>query len=232
MPWKVINQMNARTEFVLRSMRQDCDFCAVCWEFRISRKTEYKWKERFLRDGMSGLSERSRRPESSPNKLDEDQVCRIVRLKQAHPHWGPRKLREVFARQFSAELVPSESSFKRVLDQAGLVEHRRHRKSQEAGTRLTQPIAAERPNHVWTVDFKGWWYTLDRNRFEPLTIRDDYSRFILCARARAWARTDVVREQFQRVFEQNGLPEIIRSDNGAPFAAESSPLGLTRLSAW
>ena len=93
MPWKVINPMDAKTEFVLRAMRQDSDFCALCREFGISRKTGYKWKERFLRDGMSGLNERSRRPESSPNQLDEDQVCRIVRLKQAHPHWGPRKLR-------------------------------------------------------------------------------------------------------------------------------------------
>jgi transposase InsO family protein len=232
MPWKVISPMDAKTEFVLRAMRQDSDFSALCQEFGISRKTGYKWKERFLRDGMCGLYDRSRRPESSPNQLDEDQVCRIVRLKQSHPHWGPRKLREVFARQFSAELVPSESTFKRVLDKAGLVEHRRQRKSQEAGTRLTQPIAAERPNHVWTVDFKGWWYTLDRRRFEPLTIRDDYSRYILCARALGSARTDVVREEFRRAFERNGLPEIIRSDNGAPFAAESSPLGLTRLSAW
>ena len=136
---------------------------------------------------MLGLSDQSRRPESSPNQLGENQVCQIIRLKQAHPHWGPRKLREVFARQFSAELVPSESTFKRVLDKAGLVVHRRPRKSQEAGTRLTQPIVAERPNHVWTVDFKGWWYTLDRHRFEPLTIRDDYSRYILCAMALASA---------------------------------------------
>ncbi len=232
MPWKVINPVDARTEFVLRAMREDSDFCGLCREFGISRKTGYKWKERFLREGLPGVAERSRRPESSPNQLAEDQVCRIVRLKQAHPYWGPRKLREVFARQFSAERVPSLSTFKRVLDKAGLVEHRRRRKSQEGGARLTRRVVAARSNHVWTVDFKGWWYTLDRRRFEPLTIRDDYSRYILCARALASARTEVVREEFQRVFEHNGLPEIIRSDNGAPFAADSSPLGLTRLSAW
>jgi transposase InsO family protein len=232
MPWKLINAMDARTEFVLRAMRQDSDFCALCREFGISRKTGYKWKERFLREGLPGVAERSRRPESSPNQLAEDQVCRIVRLKQVHPHWGPRKLREVFARQFSAERVPSLSTFKRVLDKAGLVEHRQRRKCKEAGTRLIRPVVAVRPNHVWTVDFKGWWYTLDRRRFEPLTIRDDYSRYILCARALASARTEAVREQFHRVFEHNGLPEIIRSDNGAPFATDSSPLGLTRLSAW
>jgi len=232
MPWKVINSMDTKTEFVLRAMRQDSDFCGLCREFGISRKTGYKWKERFLEDGLTGLVERSRRPANSPNQLGEDQVCRIVRLKQAHPHWGPRKLREVFAKQFTSETVPSESTFKRVLDKAGLVEHRRQRKCQETGTRLTRAVVAERPNHVWTVDFKGWWYTLDRHRFEPLTIRDDYSRCVLCARALPSARSEVVREEFQRVFTQNGLPEIIRSDNGAPFAAVSSPLGLTRLSAW
>jgi hypothetical protein len=100
-------------------MRQDSDFCALCREFGISRKTGYKWKERFLRNGMSGLCDRSRRPETSPNQLDEDQVCQIIRLKQAHPHWGPRKIREVFARQLSAALVPSDSTFKRVLDPPG-----------------------------------------------------------------------------------------------------------------
>ena len=90
MPWKVINPMDAKTEFVLRAMRQDSDFGRLCGEFGISRKTGYKWKERFLRDGLSGLAERSRRPVQSPNQLGEDHVCRIVRLKQAHPHWGPR----------------------------------------------------------------------------------------------------------------------------------------------
>jgi putative transposase len=232
MPWKVINPMDAKSEFVLRAMRQDSDFGELCQEFGISRKTGYKWKERFLRDGLSGLVERSRRPDRSPNQLGEDQVCRIVRLKRAHPHWGPRKLQELFARQFSGEPVPSESTFKRVLDKAGLVEHRCQRKSQDAGTRLTRPVVAERPNHVWTVDFKGWWYTLDRHRFEPLTVRDDYSRYVLCARALASARSEVVREEFHRAFTQYGLPEIIRSDNGAPFAAVTSPVGLTRLSAW
>jgi transposase InsO family protein len=232
MPWKVIDPMDAKTEFVLRAMRENSDFGQLCREFGISRKTGYKWKERFLRYGLSGLVERSRRPERSPNQLDEDHVCRIVRLKQAHPHWGPRKLRELFARQSSGEPVPSESTFKRVLDKAGLVEHRCERRSQDAGTRLTRPVVAERPNHVWTVDFKGWWYTLDRHRFEPLTIRDDYSRYLLCARALASARSEVVRQEFHRVFAQRGVPEIIRSDNGVPFAAVTSPLGLTQLSAW
>jgi transposase InsO family protein len=127
--------------------------------------------------------------------------------------------------------LPSESTFKRVLDKAGLVERRRRRSQEESG-RLSQPVQAQRPNQIWTVDFKGWWRTGDRHRFEPLTVRDAYSRYILCARALASSRTPAVRAEFERLFASHGLPEVIRSDNGSPFACIRAPLGLSRLSAW
>ena len=97
---------------------------------------------------------------------------------------------------------------------------------------MRTPVKAERPNHVWTIDFKGWWYTRNRERFEPLTIRDDFSRYLLCAQSLVDGRTETVRAGMIRVFERHGLPEVIRSDNGTPFAAHNSPLGLSRLSAW
>jgi transposase InsO family protein len=158
-------------------------------------------------------------------------ICRIVKLKMAHPRWGARKLRAVLERTGSPSELPSESSFKRVLDKAGLVERRRRRGAAEQG-RLTTPVKAERPNQLWTIDFKGWWYTRDRSRFEPLTIRDAYSRYVLCAHALDNARTETVHQAMIRVFERHGLPEVIRSDNGSPFAARQAPLGLSRLSAW
>jgi transposase InsO family protein len=185
-----------------------------------------------MEEGLSGLGDASRRPKRSPNELGEGTVCRILKLKLAHPGWGARKLHKVLERTMAKEELPSESSFKRVLEKAGLVEHRRRRVPGDQGARLHSAVKSERPNHVWTIDFKGWWYTRDRNRFEPLTIRDDYSRYLLCAQALDDARTETVREQMIRVFERYGLPEVIRSDNGAPFAAHGSPLGLSRLSAW
>jgi putative transposase len=232
MPWKETDVMNERTEFVLLAMRGAEDFGRLCGRFGISRKTGYKWKQRFLERGLDGLADESRRPHDSPTQVVEDVACRIVKLKLAHPHWGPRKIREVFARSRPGEASPSESTFKRVLDKAGLVARRRRRRRDEQGGRVENRIAAERPNHVWTVDFKGWWYTRDRSRFEPLTIRDDFSRYVLCAQAMENSRTETVREQFDRVFRAHGLPEVIRSDNGDPFAATNSPLGLSRLSAW
>lgn len=231
MPWTETDVMDQRTEFVLRVLRNVERFGDVCKEYGISRKTGYKWKERFLEDGLSGLGDVSRRPKTSPNELGEGIVCQILKLKLAHPCWGARKLRAVLERTAAKDELPSESSFKRVLEKAGLVEHRRRIRA-EQGTRLVTPVRSVRPNHVWTIDFKGWWYTRDRNRFEPLTIRDDYSRYILCAQALDDACTETVRQQMIRVFERYGLPEVIRSDNGAPFAACRSPLGLSRLSAW
>ncbi len=231
MPWKEADSVNRRTEFVLRVFENKLTFAELCHEYGISRKTGYKWKQRFMEQGLEGLTDQSRRPHESPNGLDEETICRIVRLKLAHPSWGPRKIRTIFGRAYPEAELASESTFKRVLDRAGLVEHRKRRKQRESG-RIENPIEVERPNQMWTVDFKGWWLTEDRNRFEPLTVCDAHSRYILCARALDNSRSITVRREFERLFTQYGLPEVIRSDNGTPFAASNAPLGLSRLSAW
>ena len=220
--------MNQRIEFVLRSMKTD-NFRALCQEYEISSKTGYKWRERFIENGLSGMAELSRRPKSSPSGLSEEVVCRIIRLKESHRHWGPRKIRKIYERVYGG--VPSESSFKRVLDRAGLVESRRVRLRHNCG-RLCNGRKASAPNEVWTVDFKGWWYVAGNKRCEPLTVRDEFSRYVLELRAVADAGHQTVRSCFERLFEQHGLPGAIRSDNGAPFASEQGILGLSRLSAW
>jgi putative transposase len=231
MPWKERDVKNLRLEFVLRALSEGTSFGALCREYGIEPKTGYKWKQRFLREGAAGLEDRSRRPKSSPGQLDERVVCEIVRLKQAHPGWGPRKLRAVYARRQEGRVVPSESSFKRVLEKAGLVKKRRRRKAVSNG-RLEQRRQSREPNDIWTVDFKGWWHTSEGDRCEPLTVRDDYSRYVLGARVPADGRTETIRAELERLFEMYGLPRMIRSDNGSPFASVQAPLGLSRLSVW
>jgi len=220
--------MNQRTEFVLKALRTD-NFRALCQEYGISPKTGYKWKERFVTDGLSGMAEHSRRPKSSPEGLSEAVVCEIVRLKQQHRFWGARKLRDIYGRLHTS--LPSESSFKRVLERAGMVEHRQLRSRQAVG-RLFSERKAKAPNEVWTVDFKGWWYGAEGRRCEPLTVRDEFSRYVLEVKAVANAQTQTVRECFEKLFRQHGLPGAIRSDNGTPFASMNGILGLSRLSAW
>jgi transposase InsO family protein len=231
MPWKETNVVTVRTEFVVRAMENKIPFIALCQEYGISTKTGYKWKERFLAKGISGLSDQSRRPHSSPARITEDQACRLIRLKLAHRRWGPKKIHDLFIRQHSDSEALSLSTVKRILDKSGLVEHRARRKVAQCG-RIENRIEAKSPNEVWTVDFKGWWYSVDKARIEPLTVRDAYSRYILCADVLEDGKSQTVQRCFERLFEMYGLPKTIRSDNGSPFACTRSPLGLSRLSAW
>jgi putative transposase len=166
--------MDQRIEFCCRALRGG-NFRALCREYGISAKTGYKWQERFLREGAAGMGEESRRPHRHPESLGEEELCRIVGLKLAHPHWGPRKVRELYHRQYGR--AASESSFKRVLERSGLTQKRRRRLAPQSG-RLCSGRQAQGSNQIWTVDFKGWWYT-GLGRCEPLTVRDEYSRYLL-----------------------------------------------------
>jgi putative transposase len=228
MPWKEIDAMNQRIEFVLQALETD-NFRALCQEYGISTKTGYKWRERSLQEGLNGMAEHSRRPKSSPKGLSEAEVCEMIRIKQKHLAWGPRKVRAIYAR--THRQTPSESSFKRVLERAGYTQKRRVRPMKEAG-RLYSGQKACAANEVWTVDFKGWWYGGQGGRCEPLTVRDEFSRYLLDLRALPNARSQTVRAAFERLFERHGLPGAIRSDNGSPFANVGAVLGLTQLSAW
>lgn len=218
--------MNKKLEFAMKSV-QTGNFRALCREYGISTKVGYKWRGRFLEHGMEGLRDLSRRPNRSPTALSEEEVCRMVLLKERHRHWGPRKLHEVYLRQWG--VGPSESSFKRVLERCGLTEKRRVRSVENTG-RIASGRRAGAPNEVWTVDFKGWWYDKE-GKCNPLTVRDEYSRYLLEMRALADARTDTVRSCFEALFKDYGVPAAIRSDNGSPFGSHGL-LGLSRLSAW
>jgi transposase InsO family protein len=215
-------------EFCFKALRSG-NFRELCREYGISAKTGYKWRERFLREGSEGMKDQSRRPTSHSESLEEREVCEIIRLKQAHPSWGPRKIRELYYRQHGR--VASESSFKRVLERSGLTEKRKKRRSASQSGRLSSGRKAQEPNEVWTVDFKGWWHK-GTQRCEPLTVRDEYSRYLLELRALESACTTTVQRSFDRLFERHGLPQAMRSDNGSPFASRTAVHGLSRLSAW
>ena len=230
MAWKETQKMDQRIEFAMKALRCN-NFRQLCRDYGISAKTGYKWQQRLLENGLAGMEEESRRPHAHAHELPERVVCDIVKLKQAHPHWGPRKIRALYERKKGAKALPSESSFKRVLERAGMTEPRRKRPAQ-AGGRVCSGRKAQAPNEIWTVDFKGWWLSSDGLRVEPLTVRDESSRMLLEMRAVESSRTEVIRPCFERLFQRHGLPGAVRSDNGPPFASSHGLLGLSRLSAW
>ena len=216
--------MEQRTEFALKALRTG-NFRELCGPYGISTKTGYKWRERFLRQGLGGMAEQSRRPQGHAQQLSEEVVCEMVGLKLAHPAWGPRKIRELYLRQKGQAALLSECC-----NASGLTQVRRRRQASESG-RLCTGRKAQAANEVWTVDFKGWWWR-GHYRCEPLTVRDEYSRYLLELRAVPDARTETLQRSFERLFERHGLPGAIRSDNGSPFASCSAVYGLSRLSAW
>ena len=160
-----------RKEFIQEYLEGKSDsFKALCQKYGISEKTGHKWKNRFLEYGYAGLCDRSRAPENSPSKLDEDTVIRLIKLRTAHPTWGPKKIAVLYQKAYPGEQVPSESSIYRVLGKAGLIQRRRVRTVQPDPSRMRKYIKAINPNDVWTVDFKGWWYS-QGEKCLPLTVR-------------------------------------------------------------
>ena len=231
MPWKEQDTMDLRTKFALEAIQSDANISDLCRKYGISRPTGYKWRDRLLEQGLAGFHELSRAPQSSPTQLTEQQACALIRIKNAHPNWGPAKIRAIYLRG-RPDLEPvSLSSVKRVLERAGLVRKRKRRTRTSAG-RLFSERKASACNEVWTVDFKGHWRCRDLSRCEPLTIRDEYSCYLLVVDAMVSARTEDVQRCFECLFRKHGLPGAIRSDNGSPFANGSSVWGITRLSAW
>ena len=230
MPWKERDTVNLREEFVLKALGNAMPFGTLCNDYGVSRKTGYKWIKRFHEHGLGGLRDMSRRPRESPNALSERVACELIRIKMScAASWGPKKVRELYKRKHGE--APSLSSVKRVMERAGFVQHRRRRRQGEMG-RAQEGCRPKKPNEQWSVDFKGWWKTRDGERCEPLTVRDGYSRYLLDLRAMSSIRTEDVLPAFERLFEQYGVPESIRSDNGSPFASAMAPMGLSRLSVW
>lgn len=229
MAWRKVLPMDERARFVLEVDKAEMSVAELCRRYGVSRKTGYKWIRRYMTGGLDGIRERSSRPHSCPHKTKQEWEIRIITERVKHCSWGPKKIRELLRRKDLGGRVPAASTIGDILKRAGLVSKRRRRRR---GAYHNGPLTeAKHPNHVWAVDYKGWFRTGDGVRCEPLTISDLYSRYVLEVRALPDQSYEKGRGVFERVFEEYGLPEVIRSDNGGPFASRGAG-GLSRLSVW
>jgi transposase InsO family protein len=230
MPWEEHRVVDVREQFVLRAMSKEGSFVALCREFQISRKTGYKWLARYEHEGVAGLKDRSRRPRLSA-RVSGEAVLRVLELHARHG-WGPKKLHRLLIDEKAAD-VPSVRTVARILRRSGIAAKKRRRVF-EVSASQTRPsrVVAAAPNDVWTLDFKGWWLAGNGERCEPLTVRDAFSRYLLCAEMVESHATETIRRAFERLFREFGLPKALQFDNGEPFAARQARAGLTRLSAW
>ena len=231
MPWKETNVMKEKEQFISEMLKGEMPFKYLCAKYGISEKTGHKWKNRYYEEGKVGLNELSRAPQNHPNSLSEDEVIDIIRIRNAHPYWGAKKIQELYRKAHPGIQPVSISSINRVLKKSGLVKKRRVKPASNDCRRLNQHIQPVEVNDVWAIDFKGWWKS-DGEICEPFTVRELISRKILCARLMTSKTSDAVRTVMTEIFKEYGLPKVIRSDNGTPFSSSNGILTLTSLSAW
>lgn len=229
MPWRERSPMDERLQFISDYQRQLFTMTELCDRYGVSRKTGYKLITRYTQEGAAGLAPRLSRPGHSPQATAPPVVKAIVALRKRYPTWGGKKILAVLQDRHPRWSLPAVSTANDLLKRHQLVTPRRRRR--RIGHPGYQPTQATAPNQVWTVDFKGQFRTGDAQVCYPLTLCDAFSRYLLMCRGLEAPTTAGVVAVLRRAFSEYGLPTIIRSDNGEPFAAPS--LGrLSRLSVW
>jgi transposase InsO family protein len=221
--------MDQRVQFIADWLSGDYTKTALCDGYGISRPTGDKWIKRYELSGVEGLNECSRAPHSHPNRVPDVIRQRILDAKLTHQSWGPKKVMDLLRMIDPQERWPADSTAGEILKRAGLVRPRRRRRRVAP---YTEPFGAcNRPNRIWSADFKGDFALADNKRCYPLTISDNYSRYLLQCRGLAHPTYQAVRPWFEWVFREVGLPDAIRTDNGVPFASLAAG-GLSALSKW
>jgi transposase InsO family protein len=230
MAWKETCVMSERIKMISAYEGGDSAISELAAEYGVSRKTVYKWIERYEAGGWPALEDQSRAPRHHPNAVGEEVERMLLELKALRPLWGAPKLRRKLEQKLGAEPCPAESTISEILWRHGLSRIARRRRR---AVPSTQPFAAcQAANAVWCADFKGWFRTGDGNKCTPLTISDGYSRYLLrCQGLDGSTGFTTVQPLFVATFREYGLPQAMRTDNGSPFASTGLG-GLSALSVW
>lgn len=231
MPWAETDPVTERLRFVTALRKRKTTFRSLCAAFGIAPKTGYKWLHQFEAAGPDGLADRSRRPTGNSRAIAVAVAERLVQLRLDEPTYGPKKLVAWLEQNEPGWELPAPSTVGELLKRRGLVKPRKRLRHQPS---RTEPLRhAEKPNTVWSMDFKGLARLGDGTRCDPLTITDAFSRYLLCCKA-GTAVGDVVSRNvwaaLVRSFHEYGMPDAIRVDNGQPWVAPKGGLGITKLS--
>jgi transposase InsO family protein len=229
MPWKETCAMEQKMQMIKCWKSNQFTITDLSILHDVSRKTIYKWIKRYGMEDPTGLEDRSRAPLRHRNATTAEVVNRILAIKRRHRKWGPNKVVAWLKEQYQEERWPAVSTVSEILKREGLVSPRRKRHRTPP---YTDPFTAcDKPNAVWCADFKGQFKTEDGELCYPLTITDSYSRYLLLCKGLSRPNFKETKPCFELVFREYGLPEAIRTDNGAPFA--SVGIGaLSKLSVW
>ena len=231
MPWKDSRVVDERMRFIV-AVEEDPrgNLSELCRRFGINRSQGYKWLGRYEKGGPAALEDKKPIALTCPHRTSEEVVDRIIALRKVQPKEGPKKLRaRLLSQGMPAEDVPAASTIGDILNRYGLILPRRRRLRVPSHASPLEPCSE--PNELWCVDFKGHFACGDGRRCYPLTITDAASRYLIKCEGLDEPKHAPTQRHFELAFREFGLPDRIRSDNGAPFATNTFG-GLSRLSVW
>lgn len=220
MSWEDKTVEQLREEFAQAA--QNCtNFSALCREYGITRRTGYKWANRY--ENQESMSDRSRRPQNSPGKTSADTEAAILVIREDNPCWGARKIHQTLLNQGMTD-IPCIKTINNILSRNGCI-------SPEESQKHIPYVRYEKEecNDMWQTDFKGEFLMGDGQYCYPLTILDDHSRFSIKIAPRL-STANVVIPAFTEAFQEYGMPKAILSDNGAQFAGFKH--GFTQFEKW
>jgi putative transposase len=229
MPWSETNAMEQRIQFIRDWLSRTHSVIDLSALYGVSRKTAYKWIDRYLKDGPDWAMERSHEAGVVHNRTPAEVEQALMRMRARHPSWGARKLLHQVGLGAPALRLPHESTVCEMLKRNGMITARPRRRSIGHPGRPSAVVSC--PNDAWSADFKGQFRLGDGRYCYPLTVTDNYSRYLLECKALTGTLLEPTRAAFTRLFREYGLPRRIKTDNGVPFAGAT--LGrLSRLSVW
>lgn len=229
MPWKATDAQREKLRFVMKVEEGMYSVSELCERFGISRQTGHETLRRWRTGDLDGLKPRSRAPKCSPQRMDPALEQLLLETRRAHPLWGPRKIRAYLQTREPGLVLPATSTVGDLYKRNGLVEPRRRQRRWRHPGRTR--VEVREPNDVWTADYKGEFRTRDGKRCYPLTIADAKTRYLLACQGLESTATQLAQAVFEQVFRAHGLPRVIRTDNGSPFATKAIA-GLSRLNVW
>lgn len=222
MAWENYKVEQQRLQVVKAYTQSDASMVALCKQYGISRKTAYKWYQRYVEFGEEGLKDLSKAPHSPPRRYFSNQIDLAIDLKLKRRTWGPKKILAKLKELYPDESWPCPTRLYEIFKDHHLVTKRRFKGRVPATAPLGDLTAC---NDTWAVDLKGWFLTDDGHRCEPLTITDCFSRYLIRCSHLNKHSAEYVWPIFEEAFREYGLPQRIRSDNGPPFGS----IGVGRL---
>lgn len=119
MPWKTVSLCKLRQRLLEAILAREHTVKNLCIRFGVSRKTAYKWLNRFRRQGLAGLGDQSRRPRRLPTHLPVRWLKRVEQERRRRPHWGAKKIRQQLRRQYPRQRLPCARTIHRWLWRGG-----------------------------------------------------------------------------------------------------------------